>query len=148
MIYPRDPRDRGLTPGGSESSPNRRASEDRMNQMLERLHRRPANTPPPYAGLLPAQDVEQALAAARRAAEILRRHGAARVLLFGSLAREYGFTVDSDINLAEEGIPEDACYQAYRQAAETDQPHPIHVVDLKSLPESQRSKVLALGRVL
>lgn len=40
-----------------------------------------------------------------RAVEILRRHGATQVWLFGSLAREGRFRPGSDIDLAVEGIP-------------------------------------------
>ncbi|MEZ0294903.1 MAG: nucleotidyltransferase family protein [Candidatus Methylacidiphilales bacterium] len=154
------PRDRGLTPGSSNNNNNNNnrgrgtnstntnsSAHQRIQKMLERLHRT-TPAPPPYAGLLPAEDIEKAMEAARKAAEILRRHGAARVLLFGSLARARAFTVDSDINLAADGIPAEHYFQACNAAIEIYKAHTIHVIDLQSITESYRASVLAQGKII
>ena len=50
----------------------------------------------------------RALTAARKAAKLLKeKFGAKEVILFGSLARRGSFTLYSDIDLAERGIPSD-----------------------------------------
>ena len=50
------------------------------------------------------------------AAEQLRRLGARRVVLFGSLARGYGFGDSSDVDLAVEDLPAGTYWQAWRLA--------------------------------
>lgn len=52
------------------------------------------------------------------AAEQLRRLGARRVVLFGSLARGYGFGDNSDVDLAVEDLPAGTYWQAWRLAEE------------------------------
>lgn len=50
----------------------------------------------------------RAMIAARKAARLLKeKFGAKEVILFGSLARRGSFTLYSDIDLAERGIPSD-----------------------------------------
>ena len=54
----------------------------------------------------------------RLAAERLRRLGARRVVLFGSLARGDGFGDGSDVDLAVEDLPAGAYWQGWRLAEE------------------------------
>lgn len=63
-----------------------------------------------------------------QAAEILRRHGAQEVYLFGSYARGDA-RPDSDIDLAIRGIPPEVFYQAVGEVLCTAKT-PIDIVDL------------------
>lgn len=84
---------------------------------------------------------EQAAIAARRlvawavaaqAATMLRqRFGATRVLLFGSLAHEQGFTLTSDIDLAAAGIPRDDYFVAVAHLQDLSPEFQIDLVDLE-----------------
>jgi len=55
----------------------------------------------------------EAWSIARKAAELLRREfGAKRVVVFGSLVHEKGFTIWSDIDIAAWGIPPEEFYSS------------------------------------
>ena len=74
---------------------------------------------------------ELALAALPGAIEVLKKYGARRVILFGSLARGNRFRSDSDIDLAVEGVKPEDFLRAYADLMLTmDWP-----VDLKPLEE-------------
>lgn len=63
---------------------------------------------------------QQAREIARRCAEMLRdEYGAHRVVLFGSAAREdVPFYSNSDIDLAERGVPDEKFLEAYGRCSE------------------------------
>ena len=57
-------------------------------------------------------ELDQAQAEAKHLAQMLvKEHGARRVLLFGSVARRRPLRVDSDIDLAVEGMPVENYYR-------------------------------------
>ena len=82
-----------------------------------------------------------------KAVPILKRYGAKRILLFGSLCRSGRFYPDSDIDLAVEGIPvKDVTRAAADLMMAMDWP-----TDLKPLEEVSdffRSRIVEEGEVL
>jgi predicted nucleotidyltransferase len=80
------------------------------------------------------------------AAEILRRHGATAVHLFGSVAT--GETsATSDLDLATEGLPGAAYFPALGELLQT-LPCAVDLVRLEEAPGSLRDRVAAEGRRL
>ena len=78
---------------------------------------------------------ERAWEVARRAAHILREeYGAGRVMAFGSLVRDKGFHLHSDVDLAVWGIPEEAYCRAVARVLDIE---PSISVDLVEIEESQ-----------
>jgi predicted nucleotidyltransferase len=81
---------------------------------------------------------DQAWQLARRAAELLKNEfGAARVVVFGSLAHEDWFTPWSDVDLAAWGIPPSRYFEAVAALSDLDSEMKIDLVD----PESCRPKL-------
>ena len=107
----------------------------------------------PPAGAPPAAaDRAAALAAARRAADLLvRRYGARRVYLFGSLAGTGSvvFHPASDIDLAVEGLPGEVFWEAL-VAVDAVMPggHSADVSELESVRPYIREAVLERGMLL
>ena len=107
----------------------------------------------PPAGASPAAaDRAAALAAARRAADLLvRRYGARRVYLFGSLAGTGSvlFHSTSDIDLAVEGLPGEVFWQAL-VAVDALMPrgHRADVSELESVRPYIKEAVLERGMLL
>jgi len=88
---------------------------------------------------------ERAWTRARRAAEVLRRFGATRVIAFGSLARAGRYDARSDIDLAEEGIRDEEFWRAYAEAAEAAGEFELDVVDVAHCPPELRAAILREG---
>jgi predicted nucleotidyltransferase len=78
----------------------------------------------------------------RRAAAILKtRYGAKRVVLFGSLAHGAWPFVDSDVDLAVEGLPDDVIWQAWRAVEEIIGDRSVDLVEVETARESLRSAI-------
>ena len=107
---------------------------------------------PPAAAPHAADDRAAALAAAQRAADLLvRRYGARRVYLFGSLAGTGSvvFHPASDIDLAVEGLPGEVFWKAL-VAVDAVMPrgHPADVSELESVRPYIKEAVLERGMLL
>ena len=86
---------------------------------------------------------------ARAAAATLRTsYGAKRVILFGSLAREAWFSVDSDVDLAVEGLTGDSYYRAWRAIEEIIGDRAVDLIEVESASDSLRSAIERGGVVL
>ena len=73
---------------------------------------------------------ENALQVAKKAAKILRkRFSAQKVVVFGSLATNIGFTEFSDIDLAAWGIPNDEYYKAVAEVTGLSERYKIDLID-------------------
>lgn len=82
----------------------------------------------------------------RSAAAILRtRYGAKRVILFGSLAHEAWYAADSDVDLAVEGLADDAIWRAWRAVEEIIGDRPVDLVEVETARESLRSAIERTG---
>ena len=107
---------------------------------------------PPSAAPHAADDRAAALAAARRAADLLvRRYGARRVYLFGSLAGTGSalFQPASDIDLAVEGLPGEGFWKALAAVdAVMPRGHPANIIRLESAQPFIREVVLQRGVLL
>jgi predicted nucleotidyltransferase len=77
------------------------------------------------------------------AAARLRSHGATRVWLFGSLAEQRP-RIDSDVDLAVEGLPASRYFAALTELAELCGTR-VDLVRLETAPPSLRRRVLDLG---
>jgi len=78
---------------------------------------------------------EHAWNTARSASHILRnKFGASRVVVFGSLSRQSGFTQWSDIDLAAWGIPPDKFYRAVADVTGFSQEFEINLTDADACP--------------
>ena len=99
-----------------------------------------------------ADDRAAALAAAQRAAGLLvRRYGARRVYLFGSLAGTGSalFQPASDIDLAVEGLPGEGFWKALAAVdAVMPRGHPANIIRLESAQPFIREVVLQRGVLL
>ena len=107
---------------------------------------------PPAGAPSAADDRAAAMAAARRAADLLvRRYGARRVYLFGSLdgTGSVPFHPTSDIDLAVEGLPGEGFWKAL-VAVDAVMPrgHPADVSELESVRPYIREAVLERGVLL
>jgi predicted nucleotidyltransferase len=79
-----------------------------------------------------------------QAARYLRAQGAARVWLFGSLARGVRPTVHSDFDFAVEGLPKErylGCLGTLLQLA----PRPVDLVEMETCSALLRERILAEG---
>ena len=85
-----------------------------------------------------AEQRKQAWKLARTAARILREQfGATRVVAFGSLVRDAGFSRWSDVDLAAQGIPAHQFFSAVAAVTAISQDFRVELVD----PENCRSSV-------
>jgi predicted nucleotidyltransferase len=76
---------------------------------------------------------EQAWAAARQAARLLKaRFNATRVVVFGSLARESGFTRWSDVDVAAWGIAPEDTFRAIGAILDMDTEIAVNLVDVNT----------------
>ena len=89
---------------------------------------------------------ERLLQSSQRAREILIAYGARRVWLFGSLVAGQP-KVDSDVDLAAEGVPTGIYFKALADLTGLFQA-PVDLVRWEDAPESLRHRVLAEGREL
>lgn len=96
-----------------------------------------------------AQRRGDALAVARRAAELLRQRGAKRVWLFGSLAGSGTFWEHSDIDLAVEGLPpQESFWQLYAEIMKMAGPFSVDLVLLEEASPDLRKAILTEGKEL
>lgn len=89
---------------------------------------------------------ENALKVARQAARLLKDHfGAKRVVVFGSLATNVGFTKFSDIDLGEWGIPDDQYYLAVAAVTGLSAQYKIDLIDVESCRGTIKETILEQG---
>ncbi|MCG3206967.1 MAG: hypothetical protein FOGNACKC_00567 [Anaerolineae bacterium] len=92
---------------------------------------------PPSLSVAQEQQRQQLVDRARRvAAELKRRFGAKRVILFGSVAKAEWFASDSDVDLAVEGVPTDDYWEAWRLAEEMMRDKPVDLIELETAKPS------------
>lgn len=86
---------------------------------------------------------------ARRAARLLKAHfGAARVVLFGSLARGQGFHSRSDVDLAVWGLDERLLFRAASQLLDLEPGIEVDIVLAEEVPEALKSAIESEGIAL
>ena len=79
------------------------------------------------------QERRRLIRRAKEAAAILKeRLGARRVVLFGSLAHSAWFTLDSDIDLAIEGVRPEDFWEAWRIVEDIVVDRPVDLVEIES----------------
>lgn len=84
---------------------------------------------------------QQALAAAREIATLLKRDFAAqRVILFGSTLSPERFHLRSDIDLAASGVPAKVFFKAYASALDLAQPFNLDLIDLNACRPTLHAK--------
>ena len=89
----------------------------------------------------------RAYAAALKAAKLLKtKFGAKEVILFGSLARRGSFTLYSDIDLAERGIPSDSYLTAMDTVLYLDKEFKIDLVELDTCLPAMREEIESEGK--
>lgn len=93
-----------------------------------------------------AQRKELALAAAKRAAGVVRRHGGCRVWLFGSLVGGGRFDEHSDIDLAVAGLPREADFwRLYADVLAAAEPFSVDLVLMESAGPELRENIRRHG---
>jgi predicted nucleotidyltransferase len=90
---------------------------------------------------------EQARSALPRATDILKKYGAKRVILFGSLCRAGRFHRRSDIDLAVEGIPAQDFFRAGADLMMA-LDWPVDLKPLEEIDEFFRELILQKGEVI
>lgn len=90
---------------------------------------------------------ERARAELPKAVEILRGHGAKRVILFGSLCRPERFHERSDIELAASGIPAEKFIRAATDLMMAID-HPTDLKPWEELDDFFREMILKRGEIL
>ena len=85
--------------------------------------------------------------ARQMAKRLVKQHGAKRVILFGSVARQRRLRRDSDIDLAVEGMPAENFYQIVGDLW-TKQGRQVDLVRWETLRESFRQVVEREGKLL
>lgn len=78
--------------------------------------------------------------------EILKRHGAKKVILYGSMARG-DFKPDSDIDLSVEGIPDDRYFRALAECL-MHAKRRFNLIDLKTAKGYFRNRILNEGKLI
>ena len=92
---------------------------------------------------------EKALQTAKQAASVLREHfGAKRIIVFGSLATNIGFTEFSDIDLAAWGIPFNDYYRAVAAVTGLSEHYKIDLIDPELCRESIKKAIFEQGMEL
>jgi predicted nucleotidyltransferase len=80
--------------------------------------------------------------AARKAARILRqRFIVSRVVVFGSLARESGFTLWSDVDVAVWGLAPEDTFRAIGAVLDMETEVPVNLVDINTARKSLREVI-------
>lgn len=106
-------------------------SREEWQPYLEAARRRP---PPPPLTAAERNRREQLLNRIREAVAVLKeRYGVRRVVLFGSLAHAAWFTLDSDVDLAVEGLPPGAYWEAWRLVEEFINDRPVDLIELETV---------------
>ena len=92
---------------------------------------------------------KQLLTRVRKAAVALKSHFSVRkVIVFGSLTHPAWFTLDSDVDLAVEGLNPKNYWQAWRIVEEIVGDRPVDLVEIESAGESLRQAIERDGIVL
>ena len=113
---------------------------------LEAARSRPA---PPELTPTQRREREQLLDRIREAAaELKARFGARRVVLFGSLAHAAWFTLDSDVDIAVEGLASEDYWDAWRLVEEVVGDRPVDFVEIETVRESLRRAIERYGEEL
>lgn len=102
----------------------------------------------PSSELTPTQKEEknQLLEKVRKVAENLKeRFGARRVILFGSLAQSSKLMIDSDVDLAVEGLESSEYWDAWRAAEDLIYDRPIDLVEIETASTSLKNAIEQLG---
>lgn len=81
-----------------------------------------------------------------RIASILLRYGAAKIILYGSLARG-DYKADSDIDMCYEGIPDENYFRAVAECLMETQRR-VSILDFKSIKGYLKQRILKEGRLL
>ena len=95
-----------------------------------------------YSTRLPAR-VQKDLDSTR---EILLRHGARRIILYGSFARG-DFRASSDLDLCVEGMPDDQYFPAWAEVLMKISRR-VSILDLTSVSGYLKERILSEGRML
>ncbi|WP_052507318.1 nucleotidyltransferase family protein [Desulfonatronovibrio magnus] len=89
---------------------------------------------------------KEAMRLANHAAELLRKeYSAKKVILFGTLAMDTGFSEHSDIDLAAYGIPDALFYRAAARVSGLSPEFTVDLVDPDSCRPSVRESILTRG---
>lgn len=100
----------------------------------------------PKVTLAEQNEREQLLNRVRQvAAELKARFKVKRIILFGSLANADWFTLDSDVDLAVEGLTSGDYWQAWRLAEDIINTRQVDFVDIETAKESLRQAILRYG---
>ncbi len=90
----------------------------------------------------------RAMATARRLArKLLREEGAARVFVFGTAADAERFRLDSDLDLAVEGLPKERFFKVWA-ALDRDSEFEVDLVQLELASPALRARILRDGKEL
>jgi predicted nucleotidyltransferase len=79
------------------------------------------------------------------AAELKRRFGVKRVILFGSVANVGWFAADSDVDLAVEGLSSANYWEAWRLAEEIINNRPVDLIDMETAKGSLLRAIYKYG---
>ncbi len=79
------------------------------------------------------------------AAELRSAFRVKRIILFGSLVNADWFTLDSDVDLAVEGLTPDNYWQAWRLAEDIIKTRQVDFVEIETAKESLRQAILRYG---
>lgn len=89
---------------------------------------------------------ERAWALARQASALLREeYGAARIVVFGSLARDHLFTLWSDVDIAAWGLRPEDTFRAIGNVYDLDPEIPLNLVDPNAASPSLVETILKEG---
>ncbi len=117
-----------------------RVEWQRYLKTAKRRRRAMASTPQEH------REKQHLMAQIRKLAEELKsRFGVRRVVLFGSLAHEAWSISDSDVDLAVEGLSEDAYWDAWRLAEEMISDHSVDLIELEKASPSLREAIERYG---
>lgn len=94
-------------------------------------------TPPPPPSPEERRVQESLMKRVKAAADLLKtRFGARRVVLFGSLAHQAWFALDSDVDLMVEGLAAGDYWQAWRLAEEIVADRAVDLIELETASPS------------
>jgi predicted nucleotidyltransferase len=79
------------------------------------------------------------------AAELKRRFGVKRVILFGSVANADWFASDSDVDMAVEGLSPANYWEAWRLAEEIINNRPVDLIDMETAKDSLLRAIYKYG---
>lgn len=92
---------------------------------------------------------QRALSVAKKAARLLReKFGATEVILFGSLARRGDFSLHSDIDLAERGIPPENYLEAMDTVLHLDREFKIDLIEIATCLPAMLAEIEKDGKPL